>query len=359
MEKRIVKFPLPVELIRRIDKAVVAGKGGLDTREQFFREAAEGFLAELSYEQAPEPVTGPEAETDPEVVATALHSVPAWEREELQLKDLAGTALRAPEAGTVWDSGVSEPDQEPILGLHNRDYPSLWAAARLSRYTENGAIPFDEFRARATKAAWMFGVQLAGLPNAGGARLTALFPTNPSKAESSERAFQNFAIGSVPRRRSEEGQIRASGPLFVWRLCELRWMEGALFVAMRPEGRELLSALAGLSLSLPHDREFAEVFLNHILTNAPGDSWGFRQLVDTVGAEPRREEIVSAVAIARPEWTLATASSIAQGYIARAREWGLLEPRLQEGKYHLTEFGEEWRSDSRTSQPTSHRGRDE
>lgn len=352
MEKRIVKFPLPVELIRRIDKAVVAGKGGLDTREQFFREAAEGFLAELSYEQAPEPRPegGPDATTDPsdpEVITEALQSVPAWEREELQLGDLTGTALRPSVAGTIWASGVSQPDKEPMLGLHNRDYPSLWAASRLSRYTQDGAIPFDDFRRRATQAAWIFGRQLPGLSGGGDTRLTALFPTNPRKPESSERAFQNFAIGSVPSRRSGDGQVKASGPLFSWRLCQLRWLEGDLFVALTPSGRTLLEALDGVSLNLPHEQGFARVFLNHVFAHAPGDNWGFSQILEAVGAEPGREEIVSAIGAARPGWSTATASSVTQGYIARAREWGLLEPHLKQGKYLLTAFGEEWCSDIR------------
>ena len=34
-------------------------------------------------------------------------------------------------------------------------------------------------------------------------------------------------------------------------------------------------------------------------------------------------------------------SSVVQGYVARAREWGLLEPRLHGGRYRLTEFGSE------------------
>jgi hypothetical protein len=350
MEKRIVKVPLPVELIGRIDQAVVARKGGLETREQFFREAAEGFLADLSYEEAPEPVSqsraDPTRETaDPDLISEVVGSVPAWEREELQLADLAGTALGAPRHGTLWDSGVAEPDQEPMLGLHNRDYPSLWAASRLSRYTDEGPIPFDEFRRRATDAAWLFGRELARITGEGDPRLTALFPTNPRKPDSSERAFQSFAIGSVPSRHPADGLIPASGPLFSWGLCQLRRLDGQLFVALTPAGHGLLEDLAEISLDLPHHTRPARLFLDYVFEHAPGDGWGFARILEAVRTRPGREEIVARIGAARPEWSAATASSVTQGYIARAREWGLLEPRLEQGKYVLTVFGEEWSSD--------------
>lgn len=350
MEKRIVKFPLPVELIKRIDQAVLAGKGGLETREQFFREAAEGFLTDLSYEQAPEPVlqSGPPPRQEiagADLVSEVVGSVPSWEREELQLVDLAGTALAAPGKVAVWDSGVAEPDQEPMLGLHNRDYPSLWAASRLACYTREGAIRFDEFRRRATDAAWLFGSELARINGEGDARLTALFPTNQRKPESSERAFQGFAMGSIPSRRPADGTIPASGPLFSWGMCQLRRFDGEFFVALTTAGRGLLEDLMGLSLELPHETRLARAFLSYVFEHAPGDGWGFSRILEAAQTRPGREEIVGTIGAARPAWSAATASSVAQGYIARAREWGLLEPRMKQGKYILTAFGEEWSSD--------------
>ena len=350
MEKRIVKFPLPVELIKRIDQAVIAGKGGLETREQFFREAAEGFLADLSYEQAPEPVLRSGAAPSQEIAGSELisemvGSVPSWEREELRLANLAGTALAAPGKVTAWDSGVAEPDAEPMLGLHNRDYPSLWAASRLACYSREEAIPFDEFRRRTTDAAWLFGSELARITGEGDARLTALFPTNPRKPESSERAFQSFAIGSIPNRRPIHGTIPASGPLFSWGMCQLRWLDGDLFIALTPPGRGLLEDLTGISLELPHETRLARAFLSYVFEHAPGDGWGFSLILEAAKTRPGREEIVATISAARPGWSAAIASSVAQGYIARAREWGLLEPRLKQGKYVLTVFGEEWNSD--------------
>jgi hypothetical protein len=44
---------------------------------------------------------------------------------------------------------------------------------------------------------------------------------------------------------------------------------------------------------------------------------------------------------ARPDWSKSVASTNAQGYVARGREWGLIESRQVQGRYALTPFGEE------------------
>jgi hypothetical protein len=351
MEKRIVKIPMPVELIAKMDEALASSRGGFQTREQFFREATEGLLADISYEESPDGSGGTgvtqaqPARPEPAAgIEQTIELVPAWEREELQLVDLAGSGLGPPHPGVDLSVGVADPEQEPLLGLHNRDYPSLWAAGRLARYTTEDVIPFEDFRRRATLAAWYYGAQLSSIANDGGPRLTALFPTNPRKPESAERAFENFAIGSVPRRLSVTGPVKAMGPLFVWRLCQLQRKGDKLVVAMTPAGRNLLEKLVGISLRLPHDPEMSARFLQHVFDHSPGDRWGFEQVLEVVKEEPDRGEVVAAFAGARPEWTAATASSVAQGYVARAREWGLLEPRLQNGRYRLTLLGEKWQA---------------
>lgn len=354
MEKRVVKIPVPVELISRMDEALAAGRGGLQTREQFFREAAEGLLADISYEEAPAQSSGADVgqglQGSDGSIGRMLERVPAWEREELQLADLVDSRLSLPGLGVDIRDGVVEAEKEPMLGLHNRDYPSLWAASRLARYTTDDAILFDDFRRRVTLAAWYFGMQLSSLSPAKGSRLTALFPTNPHKPESAERAFQNFAVGSVPKRLPSSGPIKASGPLFVWQLCQLQRRDGEIVIGLTPAGRSLLEELAGVSLQLPHEPDMADRFLLHVFKTSPGDRWGFERILDVVSAGPDREEVVSAISADRPEWTVATASSVAQGYVARSREWGLLQPRLDKGRYRLTPLGEKWQAYCRASE---------
>lgn len=361
MKKRIVKIPMPIDLIRRMDEALSAGRGGLETREEFIREASEGLLAEVSYAEAPpEPVLasargdqGPsvrprhvpaaEAPDVSPLTSKILDSVPPWEQEELRLSDLAGSGLDPPRPGATIESGVADPEDEPLLGIHNRDYPSLWAAGRLARYTAHGLVSLEDFYSRATRAAWYYGWQLRALEERlETSRLTPLFPTNSQKPDAAERAFRNFAIGSIPRRPSLEGTITAGGPLFVWRMCQLRRENGELMVGITLPGRLLLEGLTGVSLETPHSQAAANLFLRHLIEQAPGERWGFERILAAALAQSDREKLVSRISEARPDWSAATASSIAQGYVARAREWGLLEPRLQRGRYRLTEFGEKW-----------------
>jgi len=255
---------------------------------------------------------------------------------------LAGTALPPVPPGETLDEGVAEPDDEPLLGLHNRDYPSLWAAGRLARYSVDGLPSFADFKRQATDAAWFYAAQLEALEEGRGTRLRSLFPSNPQKREAAERGFQAFAIGSISRRPPTTGPIPADGPFFLWRLCQLARIDGRLVIGLTGTGRSLLERLAGLSLELPHDQASAREFLAYVGEVAPGDKWGFDQVVTAVAAEPDREQLVASIAGERSDWSPATSSSIAQGYVARAREWGLVEPRLQSGKYRLTEFGETW-----------------
>ena len=149
--------------------------------------------------------------------------------------DLAGSALRLPAQSILAEDGVAVGEPGPLLGLHNRDYPSLWAAHRLARYTIDELVPFREFVDRATNAAWVFAARLQAIERMdGGDRLTALFPTNPAKRAAAERAFQAFAIGAIPRRVGE-GRIRVSGPLFAWGVCQLVPREGELLVGLTAE----------------------------------------------------------------------------------------------------------------------------
>ena len=58
--------------------------------------------------------------------------------------------------------------------------------------------------------------------------------------------------------------------------------------------------------------------------------------------EPSRLELVEVFQTARPDWTASVAATNTQGYVARAREWGLVESKQVAGTYRLTEFGERY-----------------
>ncbi len=357
-DDRIVKVPFPVALIRRMDEALVSGRGGFQTRAELMREAVDNLLNELDYPEAPdEParhVIEQQAESLAEdaLVAAPVHNgrgagledllagLPGWERDELTLADLAGTALRSPELPVLVTEGVVSTPEEPLLGLHNRDYVSVWALQRLARYTAAGPILFEDYLKHVTRAAWYYGSQLDALERRGdGKKLTVLLPTNASKRPSAERGFQSFAVGHVSKRQNGR-ELHATGPLFAWQAVQLTDV-GQPMVGLTENGWQLLHDLEGLSLDLPHSPEIATKYLNHLQQHAPGDQWGFEHLLRTVADARTRDELVDSFASTHPEWTAATASSIAQGYISRCREWGLVEAKLVDGRYWLTAAGRE------------------
>lgn len=374
-----MKVPLPVALIKRMDQAIVDGRAGLESRAEFIREACEGLLADLSYPPAPpEPLSegqadeprgkgvrldSPVAPAPDALPHMLLEGLPADELRGLQISDLAQTALHAPPRGAVVDEGIADALDGPLLGLHNRDYPSVWAAHRLATYTQEDLVPFHAFRERVTKAAWVFADALQRLEaRRKGGRLHAMFPSNPRKREAAERGFQAFAIGSVPRRLPKgASKVQVSGPLFSWGVCQLVMLDGELMIGLTSAGWTLLEDLEGLSLILPHSAGEARTFLRHLHRCSPGDLWGFEVLMGAAENEVTRVELVELIEergarwASADRWSPATTSSIAQGYIARAREWGLLDPGMRDGRYRLTDFGGDVLQDIRTDGEGAHR----
>lgn len=371
--ERIVKVPFPVALIRRMDEVIVAGQAGFESRAEFMQEAVENLLNELEFPEAsaepfavrdsvapahtksPERVSPdlnerlPLAPRDRELERLLLEQVvvglPAWERQELTLADLTGTALVPPKRKPwIVSHGAAEIPDGPLLGLHNRDYSSLWGLQRMARYTADGLVPFEKLRDDTARAAWYFGGQLSALEQQGTrgrlGKLTVLFPTNTAKQPSAERGFQAFAIGSVTQSKESRALV-GSGPLFAWRAIQIEdekgWPAG-----LTESGWELINELEGLSLHLPHSPRAMRIFMSYIAKHAPGDRWGFDFLLGAVAEGPSREEVVERFNGFRPEGSRAEASSIVQGYIARSREWGLVEPQIVDGRYWLTATGREF-----------------
>lgn len=127
-------------------------------------------------------------------------------------------------------------------------------------------------------------------------------------------------------------------------------------LAVTRAGSELLAHMAGLSLELPHRAEHAERFLHFLIQNSPGDAAGFLRVMETIGeSTPDRDDLIRANKdffesfLEKParEDDLRYAGTMTQGYVARGREWGMIDPdqRLAEdGKrrlYELTPHGRE------------------
>jgi hypothetical protein len=344
LDDRVVKLLLPLPLIRAMDRLLVEGVGGFTTRNEFVREAIESYILELTHEEAPEE---PNARTERRLaVASTERSSTAAELLKFrpvasrlaEALPLEATALPPPPATLAVGPGEAEVTAEPLFGMHNRDYPSLWVARRLADYLTVGPLTFDEFTERATEEAWAFAEALPPLEHELGQKLTALFPTNPEKRQTASSAFRTFAIGSLVVR---DDAIRAEGPLFLWRLIDVTRAGGGTVVRLTEPGKDLLERLIGLTVAPPHPPEHARIFLAHLREHAPADWWGFERVVALVAERPTRAALIDGFRATYPAWGESVAATNTQGYVARAREWGLIAPKVIDGRYELTQLGAE------------------
>lgn len=324
-----------------MDRLLVDGVAGFTTRNELVREAIESYLLELTHEPAPAepPVLLRRARGRLAVAPTLLDpdqpELFVGEVEHVARFSVETTALAPLPADVQIISGNVAVVDEPLFGMHNRDYPSLWVARQLVDYLDEGQLVFEEFAERVTEEAWFFAQALQSLEEEGTPKLTALFPTNHEKRPTASSAFRTFAIGTI----TANAPVRAEGALFLWRVIDVDASRGGLTVGLTESGRDLLEQLAGLTAVPPHSPEQARVFVSYLREHAPADWWGFERLLAIVGERPTRVELVEAFHAGRPDWRASVAATNAQGYLARAREWGLIAPKVMNGRYELTELG--------------------
>jgi hypothetical protein len=347
MQQRLLRLVLPVDLIDRIDAVIADGFGYRDFNA-FVIDALEQRLLELEHDEAPgmaSPGTlgrTPSAPAQtrqqfglmlPPQLADADHELTAL-RLPARAVGVEQTALRVPPHGVLAPEREYEVRDEPLFGVHNRDYPSLWAAQELCEWAGDAPLPLSKFHARIKEAALEYRASLEHLEEELGVRLTALFP---SPGGSAGEAFRTYAVGNATR--SAHG-VRMGGPLYAWGLARV-WEEGRrLVIAPTADCYELLAALEGMTVMPPHEEKHAWAFWTHVRRNAPRDFSGLQTLLRTSAAEPSRKRLEAAFADLVDAPSANTVRSVAQGYVSRAREWDLLEPDLRNGQYVLTDLGE-------------------
>ena len=96
-------------------------------------------------------------------------------------------------------SAVPASSVGPIFGMHNRDYPSLWAARRLCDVTRDGPRSYEDAVRAVLADAWAMGRRLTALDKLVAGKPSAMFPTNEEKRQSTEDGFRAFAIGHVAK----------------------------------------------------------------------------------------------------------------------------------------------------------------
>lgn len=230
------------------------------------------------------------------------------------------------------------PDGVALFGLHNRDYPSLWALANLAVAAGDQPVPIETYYTQVLQDAWEFGDLLLALEKQSGPKYTALFPTNFEKKKAAEAAFRTFAIGDC---RTDSRQVLTThGPLFEWRAAAVKESPNGLQIGVTSAGWDLLAAIDGITVGEPHPPSIACPFFDHLAKQSDPDWTGFVELLRAIGSEgANRQKVLKHFAEVWSEWTKNEVSTNAAGYVARAREWGLLEPKQTEGRYRLTQLG--------------------
>ncbi|AZG47182.1 ribbon-helix-helix domain-containing protein [Gordonia insulae] len=339
-DHRVMRIPLPVPLIREMDAVIIQGIGGYATRAEFIVDAIQERILELSVEETEDAGPPPRQEEEPGAQpyeSTVRKTIPVTSR-----KDRPTTVLSPPVAGYVVPAAgdLSRPESRALFGLHNRDYPSLWALTKLAALAAEGPIPVEDYVTDVLREAWRFGELLLATEKDTGAKCTALFPTNSDKRKPAETGFRSFALGDY---RVDGDVYSTNGPLYEWRVAGLTMGEShEPRVGLTGAGWDLLRGIAGISVEEPHPYNAARVFFEHLANFAPEDWRGFTEIISAIGSGgASRQDVLAHVAQAWPSWTNNEVSTNAAGYIARAREWGLIEPKQTKSKYHLTPLGHE------------------
>jgi hypothetical protein len=326
----LVRVPMMVDLVLAMDRTILSGAGGYGSRAEFIEDAVRDKILELTIPDNPESddgtpgVDGGSGER-PYTEVLAIEPAPI---------ELADTAVRAAgrAKGLGGDVVLPEVADAPLLGLHNRDYPSVWALARLADM--EGDVDGD-LVAAVVEEAWLYGSRLTLLETRLGRKLTQALPVNRAKPRAASNAFRQFAIGTV---RLVGERWHAEGPLFAWRALGVRREENAT-IAVTDIGRRFLEAMDGLSLELPHAPDLADRFLAHLAEHAPADLYGFFLAVDGARENAGRLDVIERFRSAYPRFSDAHAAGCAQGYVARGREWGLIDAKMSDGAYTVTDAG--------------------
>ena len=341
--ERIVRVPLPAKLIEDVDHLVLSGAGAFETRADFIREAVEAYVLEQKYDAAegeggPTPPNRLRALPSVFSPASKPESASSFLSDAPRSMTFSSTALQIERKPVVLADGVALVADQPLFGLHNRDFASLWAAFQVSSLTVDGPVEFEVCVDQVTSRAWDFGRLLIALDSQSTSKVSALFPTNPDKVDAAESAFRSFAIGGYVQK---DAHVRASGPLFQWSICQLRLgPKGKVLIGVTPQGLDMLYAMAGITAEIPHAEPFARSFVSHLKRYATSDWWGFEAALTSARGHSSRDEMIAAFQRLRSDWTREQAASYSAGYVARAREWGLIEQKQSGGKYSLTPFGE-------------------
>jgi hypothetical protein len=320
--RRLVKLWLPVETVRRMDAAILRSGVYVD-RADYVQEAILDRLSEEEHGSGEAGVRSPDE--------TPLSLVP---------EEIVPFAADVAETVGLFGDWVarSAPTLPPLsgpqtnFGLHNRDYPTVWACDLLGRMTSEVGEPIDwaVFSEELLRQSWRVGRRLAVDDAESGRPVKAStgFPTNMAKKDAAERRFLAHAFG-LPHARGYPG------PVFVFKWVGVEPGADARISLSEP-GLRFLARLAETGdPGPPYDEASWTIFADHLLAYAQPELRAWLSVLELLRERPTRLELVARCTW----WKGSEAATNAMSYVSRGREWGLIEARLDDSRYTLTARG--------------------
>jgi hypothetical protein len=337
--KRLVKVILHADLVRRMDRRILASGGAYEDRAEFIAEA---ILDRLTEEEA---LLEPGAAVH-ERASSRGHHRSAAGGQGSHTRRLTDTPPEIGANGPLLDTTLElgcwrdrgplpvvrmSPTNRVNFGLHNRDLPTLWALDRLVGMIGEKHEPqpweafLDRLRGEGSRAGALLRQHDLAAP-----KILAVgtgFPKPGAKQASSVERFISAAVGN---------NRRGDGPFFVLGLAGFTNPERTRIAPSEP-GLQVLGDMLqhGFGLSLPQPEAAFHDWWRFIAERAPAEHAAWRKVLAVVASEPTREELVFRF----PEWPGNVAATNTVGFISRSREWGLVEPELADERYRLTELG--------------------
>jgi hypothetical protein len=91
----------------------------------------------------------------------------------------------------------------------------------------------------------------------------------------------------------------------------------------------------GLGTVLPQPVSAFECWWDYLRALAPAEQAAWLKVLRVIRDQPTRDELTDHF----PEWRGHMATTNTVGFISRSREWGLVDPELNDGRYRLTDLG--------------------
>lgn len=311
-----------------MDHHILASAGGYQDRNEFVTEAIRDRLTEEAAMLPDKAFEPPSSRHVAEVlqpphdiaVATRIPATPHAPGGQLYLGDWhRGETCTVP----------ARPTDLVNFGLHNRDFPTLWALNQLATMTSRDPVTWDQFVAFTREESAGVGerLRLSDLSQVTPIPIGIGFPKPGPKKEQSLDRFVAAMLGS--RRRTD-------GPIFALALAGFA-DDARATVAPTDVGLAVLGDMVdrGLGTVLPQPQPVFERWWQFLSEWAPAERAAWHKVLTVVAENPNRDELVSRFT----EWRGHTATTNTVGFISRSREWGLVPPQMVEGRYQLTDLG--------------------